>query len=514
MQRIKNVTSAENLLQLLRSGRESQDAPVAINRACQAPLAQDPQDLSLAEAALEVRNDHRMLDAALHMLEHPISPISLLMPTISPVPAPLPNELLHGPQIPLDSLQTDKLLGSGFAPVSDWETRGNSDEAQTGSEDTHQDTLRGGTNNGSSRGGATRLVHVVPGNHINAKEMLQKQRNGNATARPLRTSAMRALEKIGGSTHQSVADDGDKDELSDSEDVSDAAFKRVQHRSSSGAQSLNRANITSTTATAAAAHLERVNKNKKLQRKSYDAEVDPTLPPEEVRRIRRILSNRESARRSRKRKATQISTLEDELMEVRMAATELENELIEALTNARAFEMERSQLMAEVDMLKRKVMGLEGNGGRIPVAAAPTTTTTTTTTAPVPAAAVGKNTQIPRTGLPLPPPIKIKALSASAVVPLPFVAAPIAATTTSTVDPLVTVNIPVAEGGKNRASPVNNNTTTCSPHFQSPLRQVGSPRVSHRVRFKPAVPPSFFPDALEAGPVIMRLEDIDQGLLL
>ncbi len=209
-----------------------------------------------------------------------------------------------------------------------------------------------------------------------------------------------------------------------------------------------------------------------------------------------------------------------------MAATELENELIEALTNARALEMERSQLMAEVDMLKRKVMGLEGNGGRISVAAAaaPTTTTntsfptTTNTTAPVPAAAAGgKNAQMARTGLPLPPPIKIKALSAFAVVPLPFVAgaAPIAATTTtSTVDPLVTVNVPVAEGGKNRASPVNNNTATCSPHFQSPLRQVGSPRVSHRVRFKPAVPPSFFPDAVEAGPVIMRLEDIDQGLLL
>ena len=44
---------------------------------------------------------------------------------------------------------------------------------------------------------------------------------------------------------------------------------------------------------------------------------DPNLPAEEIRRLRRMLSNRESARRSRRRRQTQMSSLEQELEQLR-----------------------------------------------------------------------------------------------------------------------------------------------------------------------------------------------------
>lgn len=44
---------------------------------------------------------------------------------------------------------------------------------------------------------------------------------------------------------------------------------------------------------------------------------DPNLPAEEIRRLRRMLSNRESARRSRRRRQTQLSSLEQELEQLR-----------------------------------------------------------------------------------------------------------------------------------------------------------------------------------------------------
>ena len=56
------------------------------------------------------------------------------------------------------------------------------------------------------------------------------------------------------------------------------------------------------------------------EKKSYDALIDPSLPPEEIRRLRRMLSNRESARRSRRRRQTQLSTLEVELEQLKNGA--------------------------------------------------------------------------------------------------------------------------------------------------------------------------------------------------
>ena len=100
------------------------------------------------------------------------------------------------------------------------------------------------------------------------------------------------------------------------------------------------------------------NGGRPLQRKTYDALVDPTLPPDEVRRLRRILSNRESARRSRKRKASQVSTLEDELAEARVTISELEVDLNSAVQTAQALDVERTALRQEVASLRRRLQGV------------------------------------------------------------------------------------------------------------------------------------------------------------
>jgi bZIP transcription factor len=557
MQHIKNVTSAENLLQLLRSGRESQDVPSLLDpTACplEAALTQ-ARELPLTEATLESLNNCHpdMLDAALTMLEQPVS---LLMPSIPTLPQslPLPGELLQS-EIPLASLQANKLLGAGFAPVSGWD-RGQSSPGDNnsggvgdqGSEDTQQDTLRGG---GASIGNGVagscfapvQATHMVGHKSLLLPQQQQQQQN---SGRPQRQTAKRALELIGGSTHQSVADEeeehDDEDELSDTEDASDAgamSYGKRMHLSSSGAQSFQRTTSYASDSLGVGGGGGSRQGNKKqsgrpLQRKSYDALVDPTLPPEEVRRIRRILSNRESARRSRKRKATQISALEDELMEVRMAATQLENELIEALTAARGLEMDRSQLVAEVDLLRKKVKALERSssspvGAAAPPAAKiisssplpsklPSVGPAKTAVAPTHVARVPSPKKAPfqmahrQLSLPLPAPIKVSAPTAATAPPvlsLPC-ATPIAATTKDA--------SPEPPSAGKAPGVINNNTTrrgspsniTRSPHFQSPLRQGGS-HVSHRVRFRPIVPPTIFPNVPRGD---MHHEEIDHGLLL
>jgi len=88
------------------------------------------------------------------------------------------------------------------------------------------------------------------------------------------------------------------------------------------------------------------------QSKPYDAYVDPNLPANEIRRIRRVLSNRESARRSRKRKACQISGLEGELQEERAYSSKLEAELSAMKRVIEHLEKKRTELDAEVTELR------------------------------------------------------------------------------------------------------------------------------------------------------------------
>jgi hypothetical protein len=62
---------------------------------------------------------------------------------------------------------------------------------------------------------------------------------------------------------------------------------------------------------------KRKKAGRKPRPKAYDALIDPKLPPTEIRRLRRILSNRESARRCRAKRAQQVDVLEAELNQMK-----------------------------------------------------------------------------------------------------------------------------------------------------------------------------------------------------
>lgn len=49
------------------------------------------------------------------------------------------------------------------------------------------------------------------------------------------------------------------------------------------------------------------------RRTAEELNIDTSLPEEEIRRLKRMLSNRESARRSRHRKAMQVQVLESQV---------------------------------------------------------------------------------------------------------------------------------------------------------------------------------------------------------
>lgn len=88
------------------------------------------------------------------------------------------------------------------------------------------------------------------------------------------------------------------------------------------------------------------------QKKDYDHMIDPSLPPDQIRRLRRMLSNRESARRSRRRRQTQVSGLETELEEVRRQVARLSAELERSNSIAQHALMERSKAVTELEMLR------------------------------------------------------------------------------------------------------------------------------------------------------------------
>uniref|UniRef100_A0A1D2A6I0 BZIP domain-containing protein n=1 Tax=Auxenochlorella protothecoides TaxID=3075 RepID=A0A1D2A6I0_AUXPR len=88
------------------------------------------------------------------------------------------------------------------------------------------------------------------------------------------------------------------------------------------------------------------------QKKEYDALIDPDLPPEQVRRMRRMLSNRESARRSRRRRQTQVSGLEEELDGVRAQVARLSAELERSNSIAQHAMMERAKAVSELEAMR------------------------------------------------------------------------------------------------------------------------------------------------------------------
>lgn len=131
------------------------------------------------------------------------------------------------------------------------------------------------------------------------------------------------------------------------------------------------------------------------EKKSYDDLIDPNLPPEEIRRMRRMLSNRESARRSRRRRQTQMSTLEQELEQLRMEREDLSSRLTQASSAMQAMAAEKAAMLAEIERLRMQVSQVSTGGpAPSPAAAAPP--------APAPAAVLPAPTGLPAAmGLPL-----------------------------------------------------------------------------------------------------------------
>ncbi|RMZ54753.1 hypothetical protein APUTEX25_003131 [Auxenochlorella protothecoides] len=72
----------------------------------------------------------------------------------------------------------------------------------------------------------------------------------------------------------------------------------------------------------------------------------------EVRRMRRMLSNRESARRSRRRRQTQVSGLEEELDGVRAQVARLSAELERSNSIAQHAMMERAKAVSELEAMR------------------------------------------------------------------------------------------------------------------------------------------------------------------
>lgn len=105
--------------------------------------------------------------------------------------------------------------------------------------------------------------------------------------------------------------------------------------------------------------VRKLGKNRRVGRKAgpkaYDALIDPRLPPAEIRRLRRIMSNRESARRCRARRAAQMDALEGEMNTLKQEKRDVEQRLMQleaqmqsVLADNQRLQQENSKLLLEL----------------------------------------------------------------------------------------------------------------------------------------------------------------------
>jgi len=190
--------------------------------------------------------------------------------------------------------------------------------------------------------------------------------SGTASQRPTRRAAVRAAATF---TSSRGGDGGANTSDAGSDGESDAEMCGVGGSSGNSTDSEGEDGAAHGGGGSSAAQSHRPKHGRKkrgshtLQRKPYDTLIDPSLPADEVRRLRRVLSNRESARRSRKRKAAQIITLEDELLEARAHSAKLEDDLEEAKHSVQVLDAERQRLAAEVARLQGLMAGVHHSMG-------------------------------------------------------------------------------------------------------------------------------------------------------
>lgn len=95
------------------------------------------------------------------------------------------------------------------------------------------------------------------------------------------------------------------------------------------------------------------------QSKPYDAMIDPNLPADQVRKLRRLLSNRQSARKARLRRQEQVQELETALEESSKVIARLEMDLAESHANRIRVSEENINLRNEVERLQT-VLHMQG----------------------------------------------------------------------------------------------------------------------------------------------------------
>ncbi|KAL3145828.1 hypothetical protein ABBQ38_015201 [Trebouxia sp. C0009 RCD-2024] len=106
--------------------------------------------------------------------------------------------------------------------------------------------------------------------------------------------------------------------------------------------------------------------------RSWEAKLDRSLPPPEMKRMRRMLSNRESARRSRRRKQAHMRDLEVQNNELVEANQKLQKELNALRSLAKEAIMEKKKSQTALETLKHQVVHLLGQHDMVPKQGSPT----------------------------------------------------------------------------------------------------------------------------------------------
>lgn len=90
------------------------------------------------------------------------------------------------------------------------------------------------------------------------------------------------------------------------------------------------------------------------RRTAEELNIDTSLPEDEIRRLKRMLSNRESARRSRHRKAMQVQVLEAQVTDLKHTCREVKashKQLRKAHNALREYVVHVSQLVREAGLV-------------------------------------------------------------------------------------------------------------------------------------------------------------------
>ncbi|XP_020582950.1 basic leucine zipper 4-like [Phalaenopsis equestris] len=81
----------------------------------------------------------------------------------------------------------------------------------------------------------------------------------------------------------------------------------------------------------------------------------PVMSPEEERRLKRMISNRESARRSRMRKQRHLDGLRNHLNRLKSENRELSNRIRTVVHNCQFFRLDNDRLRSELDFFRGRL---------------------------------------------------------------------------------------------------------------------------------------------------------------